>query len=76
MADRQQLPACVIQPTLTLHTVQQVEALAREDERDAGLRAAEYRTEVERDAETIRQILERQHIRDLGQYCTAWLMVG
>ncbi|GAV06915.1 CAHS14 [Ramazzottius varieornatus] len=42
-----------------------VEALAREDEREAGLRAAEYRTEVERDAETIRQILERQHIRDL-----------
>lgn len=42
-----------------------VETLARHDERDAGIRAAKYRDEVERDAEMIRQILERQHIRDL-----------
>ncbi|GAV02176.1 CAHS11 [Ramazzottius varieornatus] len=42
-----------------------VEALAAKDERDAGKRAAMYREEVERDAELIRQILERQHIRDL-----------
>ena len=33
---------------------------------DTGLRAAEYRDEVERDAELIRATLERQHIRDLG----------
>lgn len=42
-----------------------VEALARKDEKDAGKRASDYRAEVERDAELIRQILERQHIRDL-----------
>ncbi|GAV06214.1 CAHS3 [Ramazzottius varieornatus] len=42
-----------------------VEQLARQDEQDAGMRAAQYREEVERDAELIRQILERQHIRDL-----------
>ena len=44
-----------------------MEQLALKDEKDAGQRAAKYRDEVERDAELIRQILERQHIRDLGK---------
>ena len=41
--------------------------MARKDEKDAGKRASDYRAEVERDAELILQILERQHIRDLGK---------
>ena len=42
-----------------------VEALARQHEQQTSQKAAEYRNEVERDAELIRQTLERQHIRDI-----------
>jgi hypothetical protein len=44
---------------------QKVEELARQHEMETSKKAAEYRTEVERDAELIRQTLERQHIRDI-----------
>lgn len=44
---------------------EKVEALARQHELETSRKAAEYRNEVEHDAELIRQTLERQHIRDI-----------
>nr|WBQ85706.1 CAHS 6c [Paramacrobiotus areolatus] len=42
-----------------------VEALAQEHETDTAQKAAQYRGQVEADAELIRRTLERQHIRDI-----------
>jgi len=42
-----------------------VEKLARLHEFETAQKAAEYRAEVERDAELIRRTLERQHMRDI-----------
>nr|WBQ85701.1 CAHS 6a [Acutuncus antarcticus] len=42
-----------------------VESLARQQELELSQKASTYRNQVEKDAELIRQTLERQHIRDI-----------